>query len=169
MIRTATPSDARAVAEVHVKSWQATYRGHFPDKYLESLSVHRRTESWIRVISHRIGDTAVCEFAEQIVGFVSLEASRDEGTEPNVGQIMAIYLHPHHWRRGYGSALVGWAKDRAEEKGWCRLTLWVLRENARARAFYEKLGFAADGARKDAVLGDGTSFVEVRYAYSRAA
>lgn len=168
MIRTATPSDAKAVAAVNVKSWQVIYRGHFPDKYLESLSVARRTASWSRLIKHRAGDTAVFELAEQIVGFVTVQQSRDVGTEQDVGQITAIYLHPHHWRRGYGSALVGWAKDRAEEKGWRRLTLWVLRENARARAFYERLGFATDGAKKDAVLGDGTSFVEVRYAYSRA-
>lgn len=91
MIRTATPSDAKAVAEVHVKSWQATYRGHFPDKYLESLSEDRRTETWMRLIKHRAGDTAVFALAEQIVGFVTVEQSRDEGTEPDVGQITAIY------------------------------------------------------------------------------
>jgi GNAT superfamily N-acetyltransferase len=169
MIRTASPNDAKAVAEVHVKSWQAIYRGHFPDQYLDNLSVDRRTESWTRVISHGIGDTAVFELAGEIVGFISLERSRDEGAGWDVGKIAAVYLHPNHWRRGYGSALLKWAAQRARERGWRHLTLWVLRENAQARAFYERLGFVADGATKDSDLGDGTSFVEVRYAYPRAA
>jgi RimJ/RimL family protein N-acetyltransferase len=29
------------------------------------------------------------------------------------------------------------------------VTLWVLERNARGRAFYERLGFAPDGARQD--------------------
>ena len=38
-IRTATPEDARAIAEVHVASWRAAYRGVLPDTYLDRLSV----------------------------------------------------------------------------------------------------------------------------------
>jgi len=48
-IREAEPRDARAIAEVHVGSWRAAYRGQLTDDYLDDLKVddrldqHRRT------------------------------------------------------------------------------------------------------------------------------
>src|SRR5687767_3602644 len=41
-IRPALPSDARAIADVHVRTWQSTYRGIVPDAYLDALSVDER-------------------------------------------------------------------------------------------------------------------------------
>jgi hypothetical protein len=36
-LRPAEPSDASAVARVHVRSWQAGYRNLLPDQYLDGL------------------------------------------------------------------------------------------------------------------------------------
>ena len=36
-VRTAQPDDAAAVAEVHVRAWQAAYRGLMADEFLDSL------------------------------------------------------------------------------------------------------------------------------------
>jgi hypothetical protein len=36
-IRLAQASDARAIAEVHVRSWQAAYRDLLPQEYLDGL------------------------------------------------------------------------------------------------------------------------------------
>jgi hypothetical protein len=46
MIRKATPEDARAIAEVHVKSWRAAYRDLLPQDFLQGLSVDRREQQW---------------------------------------------------------------------------------------------------------------------------
>ena len=43
-IREAVPADARAMAEIHVRSWQAAYRGQLTDDYLDGLSVEDRLE-----------------------------------------------------------------------------------------------------------------------------
>ncbi len=37
LLRPAEPADAMAVARVHVRSWQAAYRGLLPDAYLDGL------------------------------------------------------------------------------------------------------------------------------------
>jgi hypothetical protein len=37
-VRAATPDDAAAVAGVHVRSWQAAYRGLIADAYLDGLN-----------------------------------------------------------------------------------------------------------------------------------
>jgi RimJ/RimL family protein N-acetyltransferase len=48
------------------------------------------------------------------------------------------------------------------EAGYRRAVLWVLAGNARARRFYERAGFAADGAEN--VLTGLGGVLEVRYA-----
>lgn len=37
MIRKALPSDAQAIAQVHISSWQAAYRDLMPAEYLDAL------------------------------------------------------------------------------------------------------------------------------------
>lgn len=38
MIRQATPQDARAIAEIHVDTWQSACKGIVPDEFFENLS-----------------------------------------------------------------------------------------------------------------------------------
>jgi RimJ/RimL family protein N-acetyltransferase len=45
--------------------------------------------------------------------------------------------------------------------GYTSITLWVLEANARARRFYQRAGFAPDGARH--VLDDLGGVTEIRY------
>lgn len=49
-IRSATFEDCRAVAEVHVESWQNAYRGTLPEEYLASLSVAERETMWRQMV-----------------------------------------------------------------------------------------------------------------------
>jgi len=50
-IRTATPDDAAAVAAVHEASWQAAYRGVFPDEVLDGPDLPaNRLRLWQRLL-----------------------------------------------------------------------------------------------------------------------
>ncbi|CAM5299245.1 Ribosomal protein S18 acetylase RimI-like enzyme OS=Streptomyces violarus OX=67380 GN=FHS41_001284 PE=4 SV=1 [Streptomyces violarus] len=75
----------------------------------------------------------------------------------------AIYVHPEHLGRGTGQALLAEAVARCAAAGHGRLLLWVLKENGRARRFYERAGFEADGAEEPFEV-DGVTVPEVRYA-----
>jgi len=55
------------------------------------------------------------------------------------------------------------AMDALRKQGFSEVVLWVLKENERARVFYEAQGFEADGAARVEVLRDGTELHEVRY------
>jgi ribosomal protein S18 acetylase RimI-like enzyme len=85
---------------------------------------------------------------DSVVGFCELAATRDLDGAPDVGEVMALYVHPDHWRRGAGEALVSAALSEAKRRQYRELTLWVLDSNAPARRFYEHVGFALDGERK---------------------
>ncbi len=41
IIRRATPDDAKAIADVHGRSWQAAYRGLLPDEVIEQMVAGR--------------------------------------------------------------------------------------------------------------------------------
>lgn len=151
-VRLAEPADAPAVAAVHVKSWQVTYRGHLPDEVLDNLDLEERTAMWARAISR--GEVWVGLDGDEVVGFICTGPTREPDA---VSQLYAIYLLPSAWGTGLATPLA--------EAGLAGLTdtvLWVLEDNPRARRFYERLGFAADGTRREETYGD-TVVKEIRY------
>ena len=164
MIRVAEPADAGAIADVHVRSWQAAYRGQLPDDVLDNLSILERTQMWSTFLTDEAGNLAVVERDSQVVGFVSVTESRDVDAEGDTGEITSIYLLADSWGRGFGGDLMGWAKSIAESRKWRLLTLWVLESNGRARSFYSATGWKPDGRKKTATVGS-TERVELRYAW----
>ena len=146
-IREATAADARAIAAVHVRSWQAAYRGELPDAYLDGLSVDERESQWIERLraSRSDGGTLVAEEDGRVIGFAGFGPTRDEDAPAATGEVYAIYLLPEWFGRGIGRELFARANERLRELGYVRATLWVLATNARSRRFYERAGWAFDG------------------------
>lgn len=147
-IRDATPADARAIAEVHVRSWQAAYRGELPDDYLDGLSVDERETQWTGWLAEpeELAGVLVAEDeGGRVIGFASVGPSRDEDAGPQTGEVRTIYLRPEWFGRGVGRELFSRANARLRELGYVRATLWVLATNERSRHFYEKAGWAFDG------------------------
>ena len=166
-IRTAQTHDAAEIARIHVRTWQAAYRGQLPDAYLGSLDaeIEQRTARWERSIANaasRRQRQLVAEDGDQLVGFVTFGPSEDEPVDPKVGQVYAIYVDPGHWDRGYGRELFAAAVSGLTDAAFGAATLWVLDSNARARRFYEAAGWAADGAEKTERRGE-VELHEVRY------
>lgn len=46
VVRDATADDADALGVLHVRAWQAAYRGAMPDDYLDGLNAADRAELW---------------------------------------------------------------------------------------------------------------------------
>jgi GNAT superfamily N-acetyltransferase len=63
---------------------------------------------------------------------------------------------------GAGPAVHDAALDRLAASGHRRAVLWVVRDNPRARRFYEREGWRADGHEVVADMG-GATVVELRY------
>ena len=144
-IREAEEDDVPGIAEVHVRSWQAAYRGVLPDDLLDGLSVAEREESW-RAILDEGGDRwltlVAADAAGNLVGFCSVATpSREEKAAAEIG---ALYIDPHRWRQGAGSALLSATLEELSRQGWSEVILWVLPENEAALAFYDRFGFAVE-------------------------
>lgn len=163
VVRLAVPDDARAIAEVHVASWRKAYDGIVPAAILDGLSVDRRAEFW-RGILGAPGETRVwvVEQPDVIAGFASSGPARDGDLGPRSGEVGAIYLHPSAWALGLGRVLFTRTVSDLVERGFDPLVLWVLADNTRGRAFYERMGWRPDGSSR-ALDFDGTPIEEVRY------
>ncbi|GGD31052.1 N-acetyltransferase [Microbacterium faecale] len=157
-IRRAELSDAAAIADLHVRTWQSTYRGLLPDALLDELDVAARTERWQRILggaSATVGTagagghagietdtptsaTVVAVEGERVLGFASAGAARDNDA-PCARELWALYVDPIAHGAGVGAELLRTAI------GADPAYLWVLEGNNRAIAFYEKHGFRLDG------------------------
>lgn len=160
-VREATLEDARGIAIVHIDTWRDAYVGIVPDDYLAALDYDERETVWRRVIagaSERI--RVVCD-GGRVVGWATHGRTRDTDARGPVGELYGIYVSSNYWGAGVGPVLMDdalrWLSVRHRAA-----TLWVLEQNARARAFYERTGWAFDGTTKD---DDRGTFVlnEVRY------
>ncbi len=163
-IRPAVPSDSEGIAKVHTGSWQSAYRGILPDDWLDALKWQDRKERWDRQLPTQSPRAiyVATNPSNEIVGFASIGPARDEdlGAE-EFFELYAIYLSPKVWRKGVGSRLLSEILQQIPHHVK-QLTLWVLTENLQGRAFYERHGFKADGARKMAEIGTN-ELEEIRY------
>ena len=166
-IRPAQPRDAAEIALLHIRTWQAAYRGQLPEPFLAALDadIERRTAWWERSIANaesRAQRQLVALDEDVVVGFVTFGPSEDEPREPSIGQVYAIYVDSGYWGRGYGRDLFASAIQGLTDAGFSAATLWVLDTNTRARRFYEAAGWLTDGAHKTEQRGD-IELREVRY------
>jgi GNAT superfamily N-acetyltransferase len=149
IVRRAEPADARAIAEVHVRTWQAAYRHAFPAEVLDGLSVDERATGWQKRVTEDMA-LWVAEAGGRVVGFAAAGPSRTEGGS---AELFAIYVLPEAWGAGAGPGLMAAAKEWFAQEGYATAMLWVLADNPRARRFYEREGWRVDGERVDTVRG----------------
>jgi ribosomal protein S18 acetylase RimI-like enzyme len=163
VIREAAPTDARAIADVHVASWRWAYRGQLSDDLLDGLSVEEREAMWRRGLERDdVPRTFVAERDGAVVGFVSVGPPEDAGAPVGTGELYAIYLLEDAAGLGVGRALFATGEQALRDAGYERAFLWVLASNERARRFYERAGWTWDGTTSEHRI-DCANHAVVRY------
>jgi len=149
------------VARIHVESWNVAYRGIMPDDVIARTDLAYRTAFWTERIADREWPVFLIEEDGETVAFCQMIPTRDpEDDRTRVGQIPSLHVLPHLRRRGYGRLLLDEVFAEFRRRDFTDVTLWVLEENRKARQFYERMGFKADGG---AGTYPKTSVAEVRY------
>lgn len=164
-VRTARVADAEDLARVHVAGWQHAYRGLMPDDYLDGLDWRDRLEQRRAILAGGTVSTFVAVRRGDVVGFAAHGPSRDDDLAgQQVEEVYAVYVLEAALGQGVGAALL----DRclAAAPPGAAVTLWVLEGNTRARRFYERHGFVADGAVKTYSVA-GRELPELRYRMDR--
>ena len=139
-IRAARVEDSDAIAEVHVASWQESYRDIIPQPVLDGLSVADRKTAWLNIFSD-LGryPVYVAEEEGRVIGFGNGGTCRSEALGQEM-EVYAIYLRAGAQHQGIGSQLLRIIVSDFIGDGKRSVGLWVMRDNAIARRFYEKFG-----------------------------
>ena len=174
-IRAGSAADAAEIRRVRRESWIAAYTGIVergaidrataeppPGRPAPNPPPHVRT-----LVAVGGDDPGVIGFAsfgpERAVVSASYPAVPQPGGSTALpGELYALYVTPAWWSTGTGRALMGSALTALNAAGYPRVVLWVLADNARARRFYERAGFAHDGVTN--ILTGLGGVLELRYA-----
>ena len=151
MVREATAADARGIAGVHVRCWQAAYGGILPRQLLDDLSMDLREDFWRAELGDESSQARTIVAEEPLgttAGFLTIVLpSRDEDAGDRTAEIAATYVDPSRWNAGIGRSLLREALAGLDDARWDDATLWIFQRNAQGRAFYARSGFRLDGAK----------------------
>jgi GNAT superfamily N-acetyltransferase len=174
-IRPGSAADAAEIRQVRREAWIAAYTG-----IIDRAAIDRATAEPppgrpapapppdVRTLVAVGGDDpAVIGFAsfgpERAVVSASYPTIPQPGSLTALpGELYALYVVPAWWSTGTGRALMGSVLTALAKGGYPQVVLWVLADNARARRFYERAGFAPDGVT-NIIAGLG-GVLELRYA-----
>lgn len=161
-IRDATNADVPDIARVHVESWQRSFEGIAPERYLNDMSVERRREVFAERLSDPSYRLMVAEKRDgDVVGFIDFGRPDFENYGYDA-RVYSFYLLPEFQRLGVGGRLFERCFIRMSEEGFKSACLDTL-EMSPYRRFYEKKGgeIVAHDSHK---LGD-TDYATVIYGW----
>jgi putative acetyltransferase len=120
VIRRATPEDAPALADIHVRARRESM-SYLPD-------THRPEEvlAWINEVMPEHEEVWVAEDEGRVIGFFALSDDL----------LYHLYVYPELQGRGAGSALFDLVRELRPDG----FRLWVFQRNTQAREFYERRG-----------------------------
>jgi GNAT superfamily N-acetyltransferase len=130
-LRSARPHDVAAIAAIWESAWRDAHVGHVPDE----LVALRTPASFVARTPGLIDDATVAVVDGEIAGFVSL----------NDDEVEQVFVAARHRGSGVADALMADAEDRLRAAGHASAWLAVVGGNARARRFYERLGWGDTG------------------------
>jgi ribosomal protein S18 acetylase RimI-like enzyme len=132
-IRRATPDDAPALADVHLRTRRECM------SYLPDIHSPEEVLAWIREVMPQHEEVWVAEDAGRVIGFFALSERL----------LYHLYVYPELHGQGAGSLLFDRVKELAPEG----FQLWVFQRNTQAREFYEHRGMRVveltDGSRNE--------------------
>ena len=144
--RTAVSADAEALAELGAHTFIHTF-GHLyqPNDLMIFLQNHS-PENWDKELDDPAFEVRVAEQEGRMIGYAKLGPPHLP-FEPRgeAAELRQLYVIEEAKGQGVADALIRWAIDRARDRLADHLYLSVFTDNYRARRFYEKYGFEAEG------------------------
>lgn len=162
-LRHAVADDLMAVGSLHQRSRVAAYSSFLPPEALAAPTPEGMGHYWVQRWQYE-RDSHLLTVAERdgrLAGFTYV--GPDHLDDPALGLLCAIHLEPAEQGHGVGRELMLDALHTLRARGHTRAVLWVLRDNAHARRFYERGGWTPDGQERDEHFGP-VSVPQLRYA-----
>jgi GNAT superfamily N-acetyltransferase len=138
-IRAALPSDEPA--------WRQLWQGYC-EFYETALPAETTNRTWKRILDP---DSALmCVVAEvdgRVYGFAHCVVHEATWEIQPVCYLEDLFVAPAARGHGLGAALIEWLRNAMRAEGWARLYWMTRRDNAQARALYDRFTQADDFVR----------------------
>ena len=140
-----TPEEIEGKSLVHWQTWREAYDDLLPADFQETMTLEK-----CRFFSQKYPEnTLIAMDGKKVVGFISYGNYCDETIQ--AGEIIALYVLKDYYGKGVSKQLMHAAFVALDQ--FSEIYLWVLKDNKRAIAFYQKMGFTFDGQEKILKLG----------------
>ena len=140
-----TPEEIEGKSLVHWQTWREAYDDLLPANYQETMTLEK-----CRFFSQKYPEnTLIAMDGKKVVGFISYGNFCDEAIQ--AGEIIALYVLKDYYGKGVSKQLMHAAFVALDQ--FSEIYLWVLKDNKRAIAFYQKMGFTFDGQEQILKLG----------------
>ena len=140
-----TPEEIEGKSLVHWQTWREAYDDLLPADFQETMTLEK-----CRFFSQKYPEnTLIAMDGKKVVGFISYGNFRDEAIQ--AGEIIALYVLKDYYGKGVSKQLMHAAFVALDQ--FSEIYLWVLKDNKRAIAFYQKMGYTFDGQEKILELG----------------
>ena len=140
-----TPEEIEGKSLVHWQTWREAYDDLLPADFQETMTLEK-----CRFFSQKYPEnTLIAMDGKKVVGFISYGNFCDEAIQ--AGEIIALYVLKDYYGKGVSKQLMHAAFVALDQ--FSEIYLWVLKDNKRAIAFYQKMGFTFDGQEQILKLG----------------
>jgi GNAT superfamily N-acetyltransferase len=146
-VRRLGPADWEISREVRLRALAEA-----PNAFMSTLAREQRfdEQEWRNRLSAPSAATFLAWLDDAPAGTATgkIDDPDDEFALPASWQLVGMWVEPDARGTGLAEQLIEAVAGHAREHGASSLTLWVTETNARARAFYERIGFVPTGARQ---------------------
>jgi GNAT superfamily N-acetyltransferase len=162
-VRVAWADDARAIAELQLRTWRATYADVVPAEALPA-DVDAAADAWHAALARpqdARNRVLVALERNRVVGFAITSPATDPDCDPVVdAELAEVTVDPDERGKGHGSRLLQAAVDTMAADRFARAVVWTIASDDALRGFLASAGWAPDGAHRELDLdGEGTTLV----------
>ena len=143
---------AEVVGHIHSKAWKQTYTDVFSSEYLIEDTPEKRAQEFLDTCTNEnVLYFLMCE-DEKAIGIAKLEQDNDSV------EIVSLYILEEYRNNGFGKQVLAHINSLWKTKD---IRLWVLKDNLKARNFYEKSGFVNTGLVR--TIWRGNTYEQLQY------
>jgi GNAT superfamily N-acetyltransferase len=158
-VRPARVEDAEAVDRVHEEASSGTFESLVGRSFDDVFPRDERLRDWTSRLCNKSPDEGILVAEVAGRGETEIVGMAVWRVRHGTGELEDLHVVPAAWGTGVARTLLAAAVAALRGAGVSEPFLWVGEVNGRARRFYEREGWAYDGASRPSVLGP----VELRY------
>ena len=156
--KTASPAERTQVRRLGPDDWEISRRVRLtaladaPYAFMSTLAREQRFDE--QIWRQRLSSPTAATFLAWVDGAPAgtatgkIDDPDDQFTVPGSWQLVGMWVDPLARGTGVADRLIEAVAGHAREHGASSVTLWVTEINARAKAFYQRIGFVPTGTRQ---------------------